>query len=178
MRIPSWILIILTVLAVAVPGTAAQTAGSDSDFTFALTGDAIITRALSVYDEPEYLDMIDMIRGADASFVNLEMLFHDYEMYPMHQSGGTWMRGDPELVDELVWAGFDMVSRANNHTGDYGVEGMRLTTRYVDEAGLVQAGVGESLAEAREAQFLETAKGRVALISLANRCQSISFTWE
>jgi poly-gamma-glutamate synthesis protein (capsule biosynthesis protein) len=168
MRIPSCILIILTVVAMAASGTAAQTAGSDSDFTFALTGDAIITRALSVYDEPEYLEMIDMIRGADASFVNLEMLFHDFEMYPMHQSGGTWMRGDPELVDELVWAGFDMVSRANNHTGDYGVEGMRLTTRYVDEAGLVQAGVGESLAEAREAQFLETAKGRVALISLAS----------
>jgi len=168
MRIPSCILIILTVVAMAAPSAAAQTAGSDSDFTFALTGDAIITRALSVYDEPEYLEMIDMIRGADASFVNLEMLFHDYEMYPMHQSGGTWMRGDPELVDELVWAGFDMVSRANNHTGDYGVEGMRLTTRYVDEAGLVQAGVGESLAEAREAHFLETAKGRVALISLAS----------
>jgi poly-gamma-glutamate capsule biosynthesis protein CapA/YwtB (metallophosphatase superfamily) len=61
-----------------------------------------------------------------------------------------------------------MVSRENNHTGDYGVEGMRLTTRYVHEAWLVQAGVGESLPEAREASFLETAKGLIALISLAS----------
>jgi len=139
-----------------------------SDFTFALGGDALITRKLSVYKEPKFLDLIEMIRGADAAFVNLEMLFHDYEPYPMHQSGGTWTRADPALIDDFVWAGFDMVSRANNHTGDYGVEGMRLTTRYVKEAGLVQAGVGESLAEAREAKFLETAKGRVALISMAS----------
>ncbi|NIT96333.1 MAG: CapA family protein, partial [Actinobacteria bacterium] len=63
---------------------------------------------------------------------------------------------------------FDMVSRANNHTGDYGVEGLRLTTRYVEEAGLVHAGAGESLAEAREARFLETARGRVAIVSMAS----------
>ena len=96
------------------------------------------------------------------------MLFHDYEPYAMNQSGGTYMRAEPALVKDLVWAGFDMVSRANNHTGDYGVLGMNLTTKYVAEAGLVQAGVGQSLAEAREAKFLETPKGRVALISVAS----------
>ncbi len=141
---------------------------SAQEITLALTGDAIITRRLSVHDEPDFLEMIELIRGADVAFTNLEMLFHDYEPYPAHQSGGTWMRGDPALLEELTWAGIDMVSRANNHTGDYGVEGMRLTTRYVDEAGLVHAGAGESLAEAREARFLETASGRVAIISMAS----------
>ena len=86
----------------------------------------------------------------------------------MSASGGTYMRAEPALVKELAWAGFDMVSRANNHTGDYGVLGMNLTTKYVAEAGLVQAGVGQSLTEAREAKFLETPKGRVALISVAS----------
>jgi poly-gamma-glutamate synthesis protein (capsule biosynthesis protein) len=136
--------------------------------TVALMGDAIITRRLSVYDEPDFLGMIELIREADAAFANLEVLFHDYEPYPAHQSGGTWMRSDPSLVDELTWAGIDMVSRANNHTGDYGVEGLRLTTRYVDAAGLVHAGAGESLAEAREARFLETNRGRIAIISMAS----------
>jgi len=154
--------------AFAVEAQNADISVQSSDFTFALGGDALITRKLSVYKEPKYLNLIEMIRGADAAFVNLEMLFHDYEPYPMHQSGGTWTRADPALIHDFVWAGFDMVSRANNHTGDYGVEGMRLTTRYVKEAGLVHAGVGESLAEAREAKFLETAKGRVALISMAS----------
>jgi len=137
-------------------------------FRFALTGDAIITRRLSVYQEPEFLGLIDLVRGADAGFTNLEMLFHDFEPWPMHQSGGTYMRAEPVLVKELVWAGFDLVSLANNHTGDYGVEGMRLTQQYVRRAGLVGAGTGENLAEAREAKFLETARGRVALISVAS----------
>ena len=136
--------------------------------TFALTGDSINTRKLSVYQEPEFTGLIDLVRSADVAFTNLEMLFHDYESYPMNESGGTWMRADPALVRELSWAGFDLVSRANNHAGDYGVGGMRLTTKYVREAGLVQAGVGESLAEAREARFLDSPKGRIALISTAS----------
>ena len=164
-----WIRMGLLVVAgtISLP-LAAQHRSADEPFTMALTGDSIITRKLSVYDEPEYLEMIELIRSADVAFTNLEMLFHDYEPYPMAVSGGTWMRGDPSLAGELAWAGFDMVARANNHTGDYGVEGMRLTTKYVAEAGMIQAGVGESLAEAREAKFLETAKARVALISVSS----------
>ncbi len=152
-------------------GPAAASSSDQADggaFSMALTGDSIITRRLSVYTEPAFLRMIDLIRGADVAFTNLEMLFHDFEPYPMNESGGTYMRAEPALAKELVWAGFDLVSRANNHTGDYGVEGMRLTTKYVAAAGLVQAGVGESLLEAREPTFLETAKARVALISVAS----------
>jgi poly-gamma-glutamate capsule biosynthesis protein CapA/YwtB (metallophosphatase superfamily) len=137
-------------------------------FTFTLAGDSIITRKLSIYQEPEFLKLVELVRGADVAFTNLEMLFHDYESCPMHESGGTWMRAEPSLVKELTWAGFDLVSRANNHTGDYGVGAMRLTSKDVREAGLVQAGVGDSLAEAREASFLDTPKGRVALISTAS----------
>ena len=155
------------VLAFAVMMTMAA-AQQPAEMSFALTGDSIITRKLSVYTEPAFTRMIELIRGADAAFTNLEMLFHDYEPYASAASGGTYMRADPVLVKDLVWAGFDMVSRANNHTGDYGVLGMDLTTKYVAEAGLVQAGVGHSLAEAREARFLETPKGRVALISMAS----------
>ena len=71
-------------------------------------------------------------------------------------------------MKELVWAGFDMVSLANNHTGDYGADGMRITKRHVAAAGLVHAGAGEDLAEAREAAFLDTAGARVAIVSVAS----------
>ena len=74
------------------------------EITLALTGDANITRRLSVYEEPDFLELIYLIRGADAAFTNLEVLFHDYVPYPAHQSGGTWTRGEPILAKELVWA--------------------------------------------------------------------------
>lgn len=140
----------------------------DGRFTMALTGDAIITRRLSPYREPAFLEMIELIRSADVAFTNLEMLLHDYEPSPAAQSGGTYMRADPLMARELVWAGIDIVSMANNHTGDYGADGMRLTRRHAEAAGLVTAGAGEDLYEAREARFLETQDGRVALISTAS----------
>ena len=137
-------------------------------FSMALTGDAIITRKLSVYKEPPFLEMIKLIRSADVAFTNFEMLLHNYEPYPMHKSGGTYMRAEPFLAKELIWAGFDIVSTANNHTGDYGTEGMRLTLKYLNDYGLINSGAGESLEEAREAKFIETSKARVALISCAS----------
>jgi len=69
--------------------------------TFGLTGDSIITRRLSVYTEPAFTRLIALVREADAAFTNIEMLFHDFEMYPMNESGGTYMRAEPALAKEL-----------------------------------------------------------------------------
>jgi poly-gamma-glutamate capsule biosynthesis protein CapA/YwtB (metallophosphatase superfamily) len=160
---------ICLVLACFVAGLHARQAAQPGEpLTIALTGDSIIMQRVSVYKEPESTRVFDLIRGADAAFTNLETLLHDYEMPPAHESGGTWMRTDPALIKEITWAGFDMVSRANNHAGDFGVLGAQMTSTYVREAGLVEAGVGNSLAEAREAKFLETPKARIALISAAS----------
>lgn len=160
-----------TAVAVLLAGSllsAGQSVQPRAPLTLALTGDSIIMQRLQVFKEPEFTRLFDLIRGADAAFTNLETLFHDYEAPPAHESGGTWMRTDPPILKELVWAGFDLVSRANNHAGDFGPLGAQITSRYVREAGLVEAGVGSSLAEAREAKFLETPKGRIALISAAS----------
>ncbi len=140
------------------------------DFSIALTGDAIITRALSPYREPGFLVLREIIQGATAAFTNLEVLFHDYEpdVIPAAASGGTYMRAEPRLARELTWMGFDLVSRANNHAMDFGVGGARATARAVEAAGLIHAGVGENLAEARAPAYLETPGGRVALISIAS----------
>ena len=108
---------------------AGQSAQSRAPFTLALTGDSIIMQRLQVFKEPEFTKLFDLIRGADAAFTNLETLFHDYEAPPAHESGGTWMRTDPPILKELVWAGFDLVSRANNHAGDFGPLGAQITSR-------------------------------------------------
>jgi poly-gamma-glutamate capsule biosynthesis protein CapA/YwtB (metallophosphatase superfamily) len=141
------------------------------NMTFALGGDAIITRKLSVYSEPEFLEIRDLMRSATAAFVNAEMLFLNYDepgVIPASQSGGTYMRAQPELADELVWMGVDLVSTANNHSLDYSFGGLQANTRWLAKAGLVAAGTGENLAEARAPHYLETAGGRVALIAVSS----------
>lgn len=58
---------------------------------------------------------------------------------------------------------------------DWGVEGMRETSRVLDESVIGQAGAGENLAQAAAARFLETRRGRVGLVSFASSFAS-SFT--
>lgn len=141
---------------------------ADRTATFALTGDSIITQRISVHSEPEFTKLIEGIRAADVAFTNLEMLFHDYEAPPAPQSGGTYMRAEPSILKDILWAGFDMVSLANNHAVDYGVEGLRINKGWVKESGLAHAGVGENLTLARSPGYLDSRIGRVALISCAS----------
>ncbi len=136
--------------------------------TMALTGDSIITQRLSPYREPEFLRLMELIRNADVAFTNIEMLFHNYEGYPSVVSGGTYMRAEPELAKELAWAGFDLGGCANNHTGDYSVEALFSTDRALTAAGIVHAGIGENLQQAREARYADTPMGRVALVSASS----------
>jgi poly-gamma-glutamate synthesis protein (capsule biosynthesis protein) len=37
-----------------------------------LTGDAMPSRRLTPFDEPDYLTLVELLRSADISFVNLE----------------------------------------------------------------------------------------------------------
>ena len=68
--------------------------------------------------EPALQALVDVIRREDAAFTNLDMSLHDYETYPMVESGGIHLRGDPALAKELVWAGFRLASLVNNHAAD------------------------------------------------------------
>lgn len=139
-----------------------------NEFTLVVTGDSIITQRISAHDEEEFLSMIEHIRSADIAFTNLEVLIHSYEGYPTPDCQGTHMAADPFVASELRWAGFNLFSRANNHALDYGIEGMRTTSKILDEVNLAHASVGENLALARAPAYLETKRGRVALISCSS----------
>jgi nucleotide-binding universal stress UspA family protein len=143
---------------------------ADGEITLALVGDAIITRKMSVFDEPDFMAMVDVLRDATVSIANLEMLFHEYgpDIIPSSTSGGAYMTADPGLANDLKWMGFDMLALANNHSFDWGIGGIQSTRRAVDAAGLEGAGTGENLARARAASYLQSKGGRVALISLSS----------
>ncbi|HET8564460.1 MAG TPA: CapA family protein, partial [Candidatus Binatia bacterium] len=68
-------------------------------------------------------------------------------------------------LEDLKWLGVNFVSTANNHAFDYGEEGILATCGYLDAAGIVHAGTGKNLREARSPAYLDTAHGRVALVA-------------
>lgn len=147
--------------------------GPGTTWSLAAVGDAIITRRIAAFEndgDPRFARMTQIIRGADAAFLNLEIsLFRlaQFKGWPEVENGGNWELGPPEAAQDLKAMGFDLFNRANNHTTDYGVEGMRLTTRLLDDLGLVHSGSGDTLGQASRPAYFETPKGRIALIGLA-----------
>jgi poly-gamma-glutamate synthesis protein (capsule biosynthesis protein) len=158
----------------AVLAGLAQTPAPSDNFRFALAGDSIIDRRISVYDEPGYLQMVDRIRSADAAFTNFEMLVHNFEFPGAPVSGGTYMGAPAWVLDELKWAGFRLFGIANNHAFDFGTEGLLSNLRNLRQAGVVYAGAGDNLARARAPGYLDTKKGRVALIACASTFSILS----
>jgi poly-gamma-glutamate capsule biosynthesis protein CapA/YwtB (metallophosphatase superfamily) len=134
------------------------------DVALALTGDSMISRSLMLYREERFLKLRDILLGADVRFTNGEILFHNYENSPTYYTR-TYMRCDPRLIKDLQWLGFNLMSCANNHGIDYGEGGVLTNIRNLDEAGMVHAGSGSNYAEALAPAYLETPKGRVALLS-------------
>lgn len=138
----------------------------EQEIVVAATGDSMISRRISVNKETQQI--AEIIREADVRFTNCEMLFHKCESYPMPRASGparTMMHAEPKIVKELSWIGFNLASLCNTHTMDYGPQGMFSTMEALEDAGIVYAGAGRDLDEAREPKYLDTAKGRVALTS-------------
>ena len=133
------------------------------DISIAVGGDAMITRRMRAFEEPRFLKLVEVLRAADVSLVNLEMLFHDYES-SWQWSSATYTRSDPRNLDELKWMGINAVTTASNHSFDFSEGGFLTTLEHCQEFDLAHAGGGRSLDEARAPAYVDSARGRVAVM--------------
>src|SRR5215471_19073994 len=140
-------------------------------FAFAAAGDLIYGRPQVPLNDPEFEKVAKLLRAADVAFANAEMSILDvksFKGYPAAENGGGTPTGEPAVAQDYKNMGLRMVSRANNHAIDWGVEGLEETARQLDAAGVVHAGSGRSRPASRAAAFLETPRGRVALVATAS----------
>ncbi len=130
-------------------------------------GDALIQRRIpSDYDGIQ--DVISQINKGDARFVNLETTIHKGEHFGGQFSGGSYLRADPVVLDDIKNYGFNMLTFANNHAFDFSYGGLLATKKALDDAGILNSGVGENLDEAAAPVYLDTKCGRIALISFVS----------
>ena len=133
--------------------------------TFIAAGDAFVTRRLPRGGYVGFQPVKELITSHDVAFLNLESTFHENECSPAVDSGGTWAMSDPRTLDDMQEYGFNLFNTANNHSGDFGIEGVLATVRNLKERDMIFSGTGEDLAQAAKACYLETQGTRVALIS-------------
>jgi poly-gamma-glutamate synthesis protein (capsule biosynthesis protein) len=114
------------------------------------------------------LGLIELIRSADVRFANLEMLLNNYGGTPAVEAGGLHLTASPRVGEDLLWAGFNLFAAANNHSLDFGTDGLLLHMAEMQRLGMAYAGVGISLEDAAKPGYTQTGAGRAALISCAS----------
>ncbi|HEX5086731.1 MAG TPA: CapA family protein [Nocardioides sp.] len=122
----------------------------DGATTLVVTGDAMLTRG--VPDPAAALGpMRAFLRSADLTVGNLESTLST-DGRP--QQGGDSFGGSPALVPVLEDAGYDALSLANNHTGDFGEQALLQTVRSLERSAVRPFGAGADLAEAARPAIL------------------------
>lgn len=133
-------------------------AASPAENVMVAVGDVMLSRnvgvIISTTGDPRapFLKTAEILEEADITFCNLESPFYEEERL----NGDRLIFGaDPETIEGLKYAGFDIVSLANNHFGDQGTDGMSFTLSHLTENGIGYAGAGENEVTAREPFIIE-----------------------
>jgi len=131
-------------------------------FTFAGVGDLIVRHPFGQLADPKFQGLIQHLRDADVAFANMEGTLLDFDTFETPIAGGA----PKGLLADMKSMGLRIVGTANNHSWDGSVAGIFETIKNLDEAGIVHAGTGRNLQEARSASFFNGPKGTVGLVSM------------
>lgn len=137
-------------------------------YTIALTGDSIIARPISQYQDESTQKLYSLIKNSDVSFTNIEVVASDFIGDPAARSDGAHFGVSSSNLDDLQEIGFNLYSCANNHALDYGVKGLLTAIENMRQRKMHYSGVGRNLAEARMPVYLTTNNVTVALISCSS----------
>jgi len=127
-------------------------------YVVAATGDLLMQEPIGKMIDPK---IQKILRDADTTVGNMEALIVDRRNWPTGLNG-NWSPKD--TAADIAGLGYDLLTGANNHTWNMGVEGVMSTIKWLDAVGIPLAGVGPNLATARMPIFQQTPKGRVGLI--------------
>ena len=141
--------------------------------TLAGVGDCIPTRRLSNRRDAGLLELVELLRGTDCTWGNCETVFGEPDRLCAWPKGiDPHVLSEPWCADELRWLGVDFVGTANNHSFDWGPEGMLSTLEHLERVGLPQAGCGTDLAQACRPAYFDSPAGRVGQVNCASSFES------
>jgi len=116
------------------------------------------------YEFP-FLKMANYLQKADILFGNLESVISDKG----YKVGGVYsFRAEPEAIKGLKYAGFDVISVANNHVFDYGREAMEDNFERLKRAGIDFVGAGLSEKQAHSGITKEVKGTKITFLAYTN----------
>lgn len=130
-----------------------------SEVTLLLVGDIMLSRFVGTRiaraQDPglPFKNLASLLASADVTFGNLEAPFLDSGP---RVTEGMVFKAEPQTVQGLAAAGFDVVSIANNHALDRGIRGLRYTRDWLLKHNILPVGAGDSDAETHEGRIVRT----------------------
>jgi len=100
-----------------------------------------------------FLKIRDYLKSADLVFGNLETPITEGPEIPDFE---MVFRSNPGTEQTLKQAGFSVLSLANNHTPNFGEQGLKDTFNYLAEVGIKFVGAGNNEQEANQPVYIET----------------------
>jgi poly-gamma-glutamate synthesis protein (capsule biosynthesis protein) len=152
----------------AMPALAAESV--PDDFTFAAAGD-MIGPYHPLPKDADFAKVRALFQSADIGFANQEGSIFDlktFRGYPAAENGGGYPLQPSTFARDIKGLGISLVSKANNHATDWGMDGLAATLGWLAAAGVTEAGAGEGLEAARAPAYVETVKGKIALVDTAS----------
>ena len=105
-----------------------------------------------------------ILRNADLAVANLECpIAVEAEK---REATGYFYKVPPQTLAGMAWAGFRIVSLANNHIRDCGDQGIFETLKYLDEAGIRHFGAGINLRQAKRFEVMDLGGLTVAFVGI------------
>lgn len=111
---------------------------------------------------------IPALRDADLRIVNLECVVATQGEQGVRkgEGGPYYYRARPEMLRVLASAGIDLVTVANNHSGDYGPEALLEQAGWLDAFGIAHAGSGKNAEQAFTPALRRAGSLNVAVFAL------------
>lgn len=144
--------------------------------SIAFVGQALIKEDLRTTAPASLAQAKEMLRGTDVAFTNREVAIQPAgQNLPAFRNA---VPAPPAVLDCLKAMGFNMLSLANNHAFDLRLAGLFATADEVRSRGFTFAWTGTDAAAATAPAFLDTGKGRVALVAMTTGAvQLVPETW-
>jgi len=115
------------------------------------------------YDYP-FERVRNILKQAQIVFGNLEGPLTDGGE-PIQNKKYIFRSPPDKVAPALARSGFNVVSLANNHSMDYGVQGLEDTRAALEKNGIRPVGAGKNLAEARAPVYMKAGPATVAFLA-------------
>lgn len=112
-----------------------------------LLGDLLITKNIKIKNKDRLLNKL--LHNSDFVIGNLESIYCiSNNLYPSYHSGGSWIKTIEDISDTLNFFNVSCLSTSNNHSFDFGYNGILSTINNLRANNIIHVGSGDNLISA------------------------------